>query len=70
MFAANVDWPIMADCVPPGKHYPRVAHEQANYASAFNVTVGSSWPLQKSFFFLLSGGGGGGDFPKAPQTLR
>lgn len=30
VFAPNVDWPIMADCVPPGKHYPRVAHEQAN----------------------------------------
>lgn len=65
MFALNVDWPIMAHCVRPGKHYPRVAHEQANYASAFNVTVGNSWLLQKSFFFLLSGEG---DFPKAPQT--
>lgn len=42
MFAPNVDWSIMADCVPPGKHYPRVAHERANYALAFNVAVGSS----------------------------
>lgn len=67
VFAANADWPIMADCVPPGKHYPRVAHEQANYASAVNVTVGSSWLLQKSFFFLLSGEG---DFSKGPTDLR
>lgn len=65
VFAPNVDWPFMAVCVPPGKHYPRVAHEEAKYAAAFNVTVGSSWLRQKSFFFLPSGQR---DFSKAPQT--
>lgn len=67
-FAPNVDWPIMADCVPPGKHYPRVAHERENYASAFNVTVGSSWPLQKSFFFFFTVWGG--SLSKGPTKLR
>lgn len=58
VFVPNVDWPIMADCVPPGTHYPRVAHERENYASAFNETVGSSWLLQKSFFLFFRVWGG------------
>lgn len=67
-FAPNVDWPIMADYVPPGKHYPRVAHERENYASAFNVTMGSSWPLQKSFFFFFTVWGE--SLSKGPTKLR
>lgn len=41
VFVPNVDWPIMADCVPWGKHSLRVVSERPNYASAFNVPVGS-----------------------------
>lgn len=66
VFVPNVDWPITADCVPAGKHYPRVAHKRENYA--FNVTMGSSWPLQKSFFFFFTVWGG--SLSKGPTNLR
>lgn len=50
VFVPSVDWPIMPDCVPWGKRSPRVVSEWPNYALAFNVTVGSPGPIQKSFF--------------------
>lgn len=49
VFVPNADWPIMPDCVPWGKHSPRVVSEWPNYALALNVTMGSPGPLQKVF---------------------
>lgn len=53
VFVPTGDWPIMPDCVPLGKHSPRVVSEWPNYALAFNVTTGSLRLLQKVFFFGL-----------------
>lgn len=53
VFVPHVDWPIIPDCVPWGKHFLRVVSEWPNYALAFNVTMGSPRPL-KVFWSLRS----------------
>lgn len=50
LLVSNVDWSITPDCVPSGKHSLRVVCEEPYYALSFNVTTGSSGPLQKKFF--------------------
>lgn len=49
VFVPDVDWPIMPDCVPWGKHYPSVVSEWPNYASALSVTMGSPRAIWKVF---------------------
>lgn len=53
LFVPIADWPIMPDCVPLGKHAPRVVSEWPNYALAFNVTMGRTQEHFKKFFGLL-----------------